>query len=248
MRISVRRSCLGSLANIITLWHRPSHKDTRGEEEQKCLLFYQRETILSSITSIFMAVVNLGIKAFQPKPIGWSDWTALGFVLVCLLTSQLYTQLCHCSLLFNLNTLYYTVHSLQAAMYCSLQCIAICTRPATRTNVQLDAEDQSVAVPVSDQTHEEGSEDVKTKSKKSSGKCSLSCCLGLCNFDCAIKCTWDWEVIIPNLVFFTCLIAFWVALGFQLAHIKGKHEWRTCGIVARTVLYLILSSEKYRRG
>merc|ERR1712110_492941 len=129
-----------------------------------------------------------------------------------------------------------------------LQCIAICTRPATRTNVQLDGEDQSVAVPVSDQTHEEGSEDVKTKSKKSSGKCSLSCCLGLCNFDCAIKCTWDWEVIIPNLIFFTCLIAFWVALGFQLAHIKSKHEWRTCGIVARTVLYSILSSEKYCRG
>ena len=125
MRISVRRSCLGSLANIITLWHRPSHKDTR-EEEQKCLLFYQRETILSSTTSIFMAVVNLGIKAFQPKPIGWSDWTALGFVLVCLLTSQLYTQLCHCSLLFNLNTLYYTVvqlagsNVLQSPMYCNV--------------------------------------------------------------------------------------------------------------------------------
>ena len=119
MRISVRRSCLGSLANIITLWHRPSHKDTRVEE-QKCLLFYQRgETILSSITSIFMAVVNLGIKAFQPKPIGWSDWTALGFVLVCLLTSQLYTQLCHCSLLFNLNPVYYTVVQLAALLQCT---------------------------------------------------------------------------------------------------------------------------------
>ena len=216
MRISVRRSCLGSLANIITLWHRPSHKDTR-EEEQKCLLFYQRETILSSITSIFMAVVNLGIKASQPKPIGWSDWTALGFVLVCLLTSQLYTQLCHCSLLFNLNpetTENITLTSMPTTEDTDVNPTGDpvdsthqITDPATRTNVQ--SEDAS------------GSEDVKTKSNKSSGKCSLSCCLGLCNFDCTIKCTWDWKVIIPNLIFFTCLITFWVALGFQLAHIKG---------------------------
>ena len=70
MKFTTGRSVVGSLANLITLW-RPSHD---VEQEQKCLLFYRRETIMSSIVTTLLAVSNLIIVTFTPHlTVRWRD-------------------------------------------------------------------------------------------------------------------------------------------------------------------------------
>ena len=89
MGYSLKRTCLGSLANVITLWS-PTHEETQMETT---LIFYEYETILSSTIHLTLSVVTLLLEVCHLETISNGTWIGLKLVCLSLATSQLYARL-----------------------------------------------------------------------------------------------------------------------------------------------------------